>query len=139
MPSPTPPHASIPRCTKCKRAFAPHFGGEKNSADLTFAEVVIEKGLAKAKIERLLQHVDSLANMTAAFYPTGAVCNVCGHGWREFENHTKDLRQLDINEARVALTAARTLLASVIAQENKHLEAMKADASEAGNRANKTA
>lgn len=45
-----------------------------------------------------------------AVYPDGAACPNCGHGWREFRNHRKDLAQLTIDEARAALgTNARWL------------------------------
>lgn len=127
----SPAHAPVSRCTKCKRAFAPHFGGEKTAAELTYPEVVIEKGKIQAKIERLNEHAEGLVSMTAAFYPVGNVCNTCGQGWREFDNRTKDLRQLDALETRAALTETRTLLAALMAQESKLLAAMKTAASAA--------
>lgn len=110
---------SLLRCTECKRGLAGSYHGEKEATELTSDEVVAEKGQLQAKLRRLQAHADDLATTTTAIYPSCDVCPVCMRGWREFDNGTKDLRQLDADATRKAIQEARSALQRVIARETE--------------------
>lgn len=91
----------VTRCPTCHRGHAGYLDSEKELSDLTLDEVRTEKAKYDAKLARIRQYISDLraGAVTPATYPSGSPCPGCGHGWREFQQHRKDLEQLTIEEA----------------------------------------
>jgi len=97
----------VRRCPDCRRGFAGYLDSEKTLRDLTLSEIRTEIPKYEAKEARIRDYVAGLLDRTVnpLGYPDGVACPRCGQGWREFQNHRKDLEQLTIGEAQAALSA----------------------------------
>ena len=97
----------VTRCPNCRRGLAGYLDCEKELSDLTLDEIRTEIPKYEAKEVRVRNYMADLQDGTVApqVYPDGAACAGCGHGWREFDNHRKDLEQLTMDKARAALGA----------------------------------
>ena len=97
----------VTRCPNCRRGLAGYLDREKTLSDLTLDEIRTEIPKYEAKEARIRDYMAGLQGRTVArqIYPDGAACPGCGHGWREFDNHRKDLEQLTMAKARAALGA----------------------------------
>ena len=100
----------VTRCPNCGRGHAGYLDREKELSDLTLDEIRTEIAKYEAKGARIRDYMAGLQDRTVAqqarqVYPDGVACPDCGHGWREFDNHRKDLEQLTMDKARAALGA----------------------------------
>lgn len=95
----------VTRCPNCRRGLAGYLDGEKKVSDLNLDEVRTEIPKYQAKEARIRARMADLRTGAPQNYPDGAACPGCGHGWREFQHHRKDLEQLTRQEARSALGA----------------------------------
>lgn len=97
----------VRRCPSCRRGIAGYLDGEKDLVDLTFEEIRTEILKYEAKEARIRHYIAGLqaGSVDQQIYPDGTACRDCGNGWREFENHRKDLEQLTMVQARAALGA----------------------------------
>ena len=73
--------------------------------ELSPNEIQIEILKYEAKEARIRAYMDSLEATEPQNFPEGAPCPGCTHGWREFQNHRKDLEQLTKEQAKSALGA----------------------------------
>jgi hypothetical protein len=90
----------VNRCPKCKRGYPGYFDGEKTIHDLLPGEIITEIEKYKAKEERIRYYLKNLdQGIKPLDFSVGARCPECNHGWREFQEHRKDLEQLTKEEA----------------------------------------
>ena len=95
----------VTRCPNCRRGLAGYLDGEKTLSDLDLDEIRTEIPKYRATEARIRAHIAGLQTVAPQNYPDGTACPGCGHGWREFQSHRKDLEQLTMREARSALGA----------------------------------
>jgi hypothetical protein len=95
----------VTRCPNCHRGLAGYLDGEKEISDLTVDEVRTEIRKYEAKDRRIRAYIADLGTDAPHDYPNGGACPGCQQGWREFQDHGKDLEQLTLEEARSALGA----------------------------------
>jgi len=95
----------VERCRECCRGLAGYLDSEKELSDLTAEEVASEIQKYEAKERRIRGRLEYLKINGPQEYSDGASCPACGNGWREFQEHRKDLEQLSLFEARSALAA----------------------------------
>ncbi|MCE9567435.1 MAG: hypothetical protein K8U57_35995 [Planctomycetes bacterium] len=108
----------VNRCDTCKRGDAGYLDSEKSVHDLDLAEVETEKAKYQAKIARIKAHLAALkAGANHDTSPASKACPDCGHGWREFQKHRKDLEQLDEAEAGATLAATTRDYNALLARE----------------------
>jgi len=96
----------LTRCPNCgRRGLAGYLDSEKTLAELNPAEIRTEMFKYEAKGTRIRDYMARLqAGIVARqTYPDGEACAGCGHGWREFDSHRKDLEQLTLEAAKAAL------------------------------------
>src|SRR3954462_1727476 len=108
----------VSRCPLCHRGRAGYMDGEKNLHDLTDAEVVTEIRKLEAKEIRLRNYIENLrlTNLEPQMFPEGVACPSprCQQGWREFQDHRKDLEQLTATAAIAALGANSNYLIALL-------------------------
>jgi hypothetical protein len=109
----------VSRCSRCRRGHAGYLDGEKTLSDLALEEIHTEILKYEANEDRIR---DYMANISAGFvtpetYPDARACPECGQGWREFDNHRRDLEQLSEDQARAALGANNRWLVALRQQE----------------------
>jgi DNA repair exonuclease SbcCD ATPase subunit len=109
----------VQRCPTCKRGLAGYLDSEKECSDLKLDEVRTEIAKYEAKEARIRQYMADLqaGTVTPGIYPDGKMCPDCGHGWREFQQHQKDLEQLTPQQAQAALAANSHWLVELRNQE----------------------
>jgi hypothetical protein len=97
----------VNRCLKCKRGYAGYLNGEKTIHELRPDEISTEIEKYTAKEDRIRLYIENLDNgaIVPLVYRDGDECPECKHGWREFQDHRKDLEQLTKVEAIAALAA----------------------------------
>lgn len=95
----------VTRCPNCRRGLAGYLDGQKELSDLNLDEMRTEISKYEAKEARIRAYMASLRTVAPQDYPDGTACPGCAQGWREFQNHRKDLEQLTMAEARSALGA----------------------------------
>ena len=95
----------VTRCPNCRRGRAGYLDREKTLLELDLDEIRTEISKYQAKEARIRAHIAGLRTVAPQNYPDGAACPGCTHGWREFQNHRKDLEQLTMREAPPALGA----------------------------------
>jgi hypothetical protein len=95
----------VTRCPTCRRGLAGYLDGEKELSEMDPDEIRTEIAKYEAKEARIRAYMASLRIVAPQDYPDGRACPGCTHGWREFQNHRKDLEQLSVEEARSALGA----------------------------------
>lgn len=107
---------SVTRCPTCGRGNAGYLDSEKTISNLTASETETEIMKYTAKQQRIREYADALRDgaVTSEQSPPSRACPGCGQGWREFQNHRKDLEQLDAAEARSAIAATTRDLNALI-------------------------
>ena len=109
----------VPRCPVCKRGSAGYLDSEKKIDELSLEEVKTEKDKYEAKLARIRQYITDLkaGTVTPVVLP-GRVCQGCGHGWREFQKHQKDLEELTLDEAEATHRATARDFKKLVDREN---------------------
>ncbi len=97
----------VNRCPQCKRGYAGYLDGEKTIHDLSRDEISTEIEKYTAKEERIRRYMKNLDNgvIVPLVFPDAEKCPGCSHGWREFQDHRKDLEQLTKEQVIAALGA----------------------------------
>ena len=97
----------VARCPTCCRGLAGYFDSEKELSDLEANEIRTEISRYEARDARIRAYIaDVKAGIVAPqIYPDGVACPGCQQGWREFQDHRKDLEQVTMGQAKSALGA----------------------------------
>jgi hypothetical protein len=109
----------VTRCATCKRGDAGYLDSEKEVHELSLAEIRTERAKYQAKLARIRQYIKDVkaGTVTPATFRAGRACPDCAHGWREFQQHRKDLEQLTIEEAEATNRATSRDLKKLLARE----------------------
>lgn len=94
----------VHRCPECHRGLAGYLDSEKVLREMPLEEVRTEIPKYEAKGRRIEAHREALRTGTPPQdFQDGVACPGCHQGWREFQNHRKDLEQLTMSQATAAL------------------------------------
>jgi hypothetical protein len=94
-------------CPTCKRRSSGYLDSNKTLPEMTGKEIREEIPKYEAKLDRIGLYIEDLkkGSVTPQKFPDGKPCPKCGQGWREFQDHKKDLEQLTEEEAEATRRA----------------------------------